>query len=65
MTHQRTTRQETMLAVIQMQKRIEKYIDRHTLADKTELGVEPTESPYPLEQGSPYQMASTVPQIRA
>ena len=38
MTHQRTTRQETMLAVIQMQKRIEKYIDRHTLADKTELG---------------------------
>ena len=38
MTHQRTTRQETMLAVIQTRKGIEKHIDRHTLADNTELG---------------------------
>ena len=38
MTHQRTTRQETMLAVIQMRKGIEKHIDRHTSADNTELG---------------------------
>ena len=38
MKHQRTTRQETMLAVIQMRKGIEKRIDTHTWADNTELG---------------------------
>ena len=38
MTHQRTTRQETMLAVIQTRKGVEKHIDRHTSADNTELG---------------------------
>ena len=38
MTHQRTTRQETMLAVIKTWKGIEKHIDRHTSADNTELG---------------------------
>ena len=37
-THQRTTRQETMLAVIQTLKGVEKHIDTHTLADNTELG---------------------------
>ena len=38
MTHQRTMRQETMPAVIQTRKGIEKHIDRHTSADNTELG---------------------------
>ena len=38
MTHQRTTRQETVPAVIQMQKWVEKHIDRHTSADTTDLG---------------------------
>ena len=38
MTHQRTTRQETMPAVIQTLKGVEKHIDIHTLADNTELG---------------------------
>ena len=38
MTHQRTMRQETMLAVIQTRKGIEKHMDRHISADNTELG---------------------------
>ena len=38
MTHQRTMRQETMPAVIQMWKGVEKHIDRHTSADNTEMG---------------------------
>ena len=38
MTHQRITRQETMPAVIQTQKGVEKHTDRHTAANNTELG---------------------------
>ena len=37
-THQRTTRQETMPAVIQTRKGVEKHINGHTSANNTELG---------------------------
>ena len=38
MTHQRTMRQETMPAVIQTRKGVEKHTDRHTAANNTEMG---------------------------
>ena len=37
-THQRTTRQETMPAVIQTREGVEKHIETHSSADNTELG---------------------------
>ena len=51
MTHQRTTRQETMLAVIQTRKGVEKHIDRHIGEQQRNRGQDPLSLPIRWNKG--------------